>query len=376
MTPLDWLLLIFCATASCLHVATAVLAMRRCRKPERLLPAPDGAPPVSILRPVCGLDSYDAVTLQSGFELDYPSYELIFCCADGHDAAAHLVRDLIAANPGISARLLIGNHAISANPKLNNLVKGWSAAGSEWIIFADSNVLMPRDYVQRLLAGWRRSTGVLCSPPIACYPQGFWAELECAFLNTYQARWQYAADGLGMGFAQGKTMLIRRQDLACAGGIRALAEEIAEDAAATKLVRRLGLTANLVEPPFGQPIGARTARQVWNRQARWARLRRVSFPGWFAAEILTGCLLPLAAAAVLADTLELPAAAAVSVLAALWFGSEAMLAHAAGWHLSLLSPLAWAMRDALLPFVWLHAWVSEGYAWRGNEISTVEGSAH
>ncbi len=110
-----------------------------------------------------------------------------------------------------------------------------------------------------------------------------------------------------MGFAQGKTMLVRRRDLAQAGGIHALAEEIAEDAAATKLVRRIGLRASLVDAPFVQPLGRRTAKQVWDRQTRWARLRRISFPGYFAAEILTGCLLPLAAAAYVADAVDMPA---------------------------------------------------------------------
>ena len=121
--------------------------------------------------------------------------------------------------------------------------------------------------------------------------------------------------------------------------------------------------------------GERTARQVWDRQTRWARLRRISFPGCFAAEVLTGCLLPLAAAASVADTLNVPAAALVAALAAVWFGSEALLAHAAGWNLSVWSPLAWVLRDALLPLVWGHAWLSDGYAWRGNEISTVESNA-
>jgi ceramide glucosyltransferase len=282
---------------------------------------------------------------------------------------------LIADNPGVEARLLIGNHTICRNPKLNNLVKGWRAAAGDWIVFADSNVLMPRDYVQRLFAGWRPGTGVLCAPPIACNVTGFWAELECAFLNGYQARWQYAADSAGMGFAQGKTMLMRRSDLAQAGGIQVLAQEIAEDAAATKLVRRMGLRAALVDAPFGQPLGTRTARQVWDRQTRWARLRRMSFPGYFAVEILTGCLLPLAAAARLADALETPTAALLAGLSALWFGSEALLAWVAGWHLRLWSPVAWALRDALLPLVWMHAWLSEGYAWRGNEISTAQQSA-
>jgi ceramide glucosyltransferase len=236
-------------------------------------------------------------------------------------------------------------------------------------------VAMPPDYVQRLLAGWRSDVGILCAPPIGCLPAGFAAELECAFLNTYQARWQYAADSLRIGFAQGKTMLLRRCDLEEAGGIQALASEIAEDAAATKTFRGLGLRASLVDAPFGQPLGQRTLKQVWERQTRWARLRRISFPGCFAAEILTGSLLPLAAAAYSADALAVPAAASVAALAAVWFGSEAVLARCAGWHLSPASPLAWALRDLLLPLVWGHAWLSEGYAWRGNEVRTVASGA-
>ena len=90
-------------------------------------------------------------------------------------------------------------------------------------MFADSNVLMPRDYIQRLFASWRADTGLVASPPAGCRPEGIWAELECAFLNTYQARWQYLIDSLGRGFAQGKTMLWRRTDLEGAGGIEALA---------------------------------------------------------------------------------------------------------------------------------------------------------
>src|SRR5215470_18731243 len=314
MTPLDWLLIAFCLAATALHVGTSVLAMQRCRPRPARLPPPARAPLVSILRPVRGLDSYEDITLGSSFALDYPNVELIFCCADADDPAVALVRGLMARNPGVRACLLIGNHAISPNPKLNNLVKGWRAAAGDWVVFADSNVLMPRDYVQRLLAGWRPDTGILCAPPIACRPIGFWAELECAFLNSYQARWQYAADSVGAGFAQGKTMLMRRRDLLAAGGIQVLAEEIAEDAAATKLVRRMGLRATLVDAPFGQPLGERRARQVWNRQTRWARMRRITFPGLFATEILTGCLLPLAALACVVNDGELPLMASAGAL--------------------------------------------------------------
>ena len=172
---------------------------------------------------------------------------------------------------------MIGDERVSNNPKLNNVLKGWRAAQHDWIVLADSNVLMPPDYLQRLMASWRADTGLVASPPIGSKPRGIWAELECAFLNTYQARWQYVADAFGFGFAQGKTMLWRRADLERAGGIETLAKEVAEDAASTKIVRNAGLKVRLVDRPFPQPLGDRTAAEVWNRQLRWARLRRASF---------------------------------------------------------------------------------------------------
>ena len=52
---------------------------------------------------------------------------------------------------------------------------------------------------------------------------------------------------------------------------------------------------HLVDSPFEQPLGRRTAAEVWARQVRWARLRRKTFPPFFALEILTGCLLPVVA---------------------------------------------------------------------------------
>ena len=197
------------------------------------------------------------------------------------------------------------------NPKLNNVLKGWWAAKYDWIVLADSNVLMPRDYLERLFASWCADTGLVASPPIGSQPEGLWAELECAFLNTYQARWQFIADAFGFGFAQGKTMLWRRADLERAGGIETLAKEVAEDAAATKIVRGAGLKVRLVDRPFAQPLGYRTAAEVWHRQVRWARLRRASFFAYFLPEAVSGGVLPMIAFAVVAPAIGLPAAASV-----------------------------------------------------------------
>ncbi len=138
------------------------------------------------------------------------------------------------------------------------------------------------------MAAWRPNTGLVCSTPIGARPHGFWAEVECMFLNSHQARWQYAGEALGWGFAQGKSMLWHKPMLDANGGIHALGAEIAEDAASTKLVSRLGLKVHLVSAPFSQPLGARTLNEVWSRQRRWARLRRVTFPAFFVPEIILG----------------------------------------------------------------------------------------
>lgn len=373
MTTLEWAALLFCAAATLLHVGSAALAWWRVRPRTGTLPDMRDVP-VSILRPVRGVDPCDPLTLRSSFLLDHDNYELIFCCADANDPVAKFISGLIAEYPDVPARLLIGDSAGTPNPKLNNLFKGWAAARHEWIVFADSNVLMPPDYLRRLLCGWRADTGVLCAPPIGCIVQGFGSELECAFLNTYQARWQYTADSAGFGFAQGKSMLWRRSVLETAGGIRALAQEIAEDAAATKVVRAQGLRVRLVDAPFGQALGPRTLRQVWQRQVRWARLRRVTFPLMFAPEILTGCIPALLAGACAAEGLGLPAEGVVLGLAALWFGAEAILSRAAGWHTTWASPLAWLARDAMLPALWIAAWAGNSFEWRGNAMDVSRGA--
>jgi len=336
------------------------------------MPPTTDAPSVTIVQPLCGVETFSRETLRSIFALDYPSYEIIFCLASGDDPIEPLVRGAIDANPSRPARLLIGDDRVSANPKLNNVVKGWKAARHDWIIIADSNVLMPKDYIQRLLARWRSDTGIVCAPPIGSRPESFTAEIECAFLNTYQARWQYAGESTGYGFAQGKTMLWRRETLEAGGGIEALGAEIAEDAAATKLINAQGLSAHLVDQPFQQPLGKRRFKEVWSRQLRWARLRRATFPLFFGPEIFTTSLFTLAAAGLGASALGMSVFLAVALTAAFWYGAEAILALASGWPLSWRMPIACVIRDVLLPALYARAWTGHNVVWRGNAMNVEE----
>jgi ceramide glucosyltransferase len=351
----------------CNLISIGVAAIRAQRRPA---PLPSrAAPGVTIVRPLCGLDNFCDETLESSFRLDYPSYEIIFCVARANDPVVPLVHRLIAKYPAIPASLIVGDEKMSVNPKLNNCVKGWDAARYNWIILADANVLMPEDYIQRLLAGWRRRTGLVCSMPLGSRPQNLWAELECAFLNSFEARWQYCAEAAGFGFAQGKSMLWWREILEKGGGIRALASEIIEDAAATKLVRAQGLSVNLVDSPFEQPLGRRKATEVWLRQARWARTRRKTFPLFYAPEIFAGAVLPAIAAAYAAIAFDVNVAATVLAVALAWYIPEILLNRSLKWYVSWRSPFFLLLRDLMLPVIYIDAWCTDDFVWRGNEMS-------
>ncbi|MDH4412150.1 MAG: ceramide glucosyltransferase [Rhizobium sp.] len=364
MTVLIW----FAAIALLVQLASIafVIAIRRRHRNVESEAAP--RPPVTLIRPICGLENNLERCLATSFRLDWPSYEIIFCVAQADDPAASLTRRLIAANPHVPARLLVGEDLFSVNPKMNNVVKGWRSARHDWIVMTDSNVLMPPDHIARMLARWDGETGLVCSPPAGTEPENFGAFLESAWLDSFQARWQLLADAVGFGFAQGKSMLFNRQLMNHLGGFERLGEEVAEDAAATLLVRSAGLKVRLVHEPFPQPLGGRQIAAVWKRQLRWARLRRASFPLYFLPEIFTGAALPMAAMATLALTGTLAPAAVLAYLAA-WYAAEIALARAYGW------PHGWRMipamitRDLLLPALFAAAWFGSGFEWRGNAMT-------
>ena len=365
---LAWLMLLFAAAATAVHVMTIAVMMRRISRSRTVPQDRFRAVPVSLLRPMCGLEDCEREALASTFALSHAPLEIIFCSEDRADpAVAHVTH--LSQVTSISAQVLVGRQFNGPNPKLNNLVKGWRAATHDWVVLADSNVSLPQETITRLLHTWQTDTGLVCAPPIGEKPKGFWAEVECSFLNTYQARWQYAADAFGYGFAQGKIMLWRRDLVDRAGGLQALSRELAEDAAATKFVRKAGMRVRLADPVFRQPLGRRSFVQVMKRQIRWAQLRRLSFPLYFTPELLTGALLPVTAGVMGIGLTGGDVLLAAGALAGTWYAAEAVLSHHAKWSLTAWSPLAWIVRDLLIPVIWIRGWTARAYEWRGNTIS-------
>ena len=360
---------VFCAALQGLGNALAISAMRRAPPAN----ARKDQPGITVLRPVCGLENRLEETLASTFAADYPNFEILFCVASQDDAAIPLVQSLIAAHPAVHARLLLGDDPVSGNPKLNNCVKGWTAATLPFVLMADSNVLLPPDYLTRLMAQWTPGTGLVSSPPIGTEPDGFAARLECAFLNTFQARWQLASDRIGNGFAQGKMLLWQKSFLDDAGGIAILGREMAEDVASTKVVRKAGLHVRLPSRFFAQPIGSRSFAAVWSRQVRWARVRRMGFLLVFLPELIVGAAFPLLATLILTMLGLTPWA--IPALLVFWYGSEYLVARSGDWPRSPPDIAAWVLRDALLPVLWVASWRSSSFEWRGTVMTVTDVAA-
>ncbi|WP_420103660.1 ceramide glucosyltransferase [Bosea sp. (in: a-proteobacteria)] len=367
MTPAGWAA-VAAGLVLATNLASQAIAIWRLRRPLERSALLAELPPVTIVRPVRGIEAFSRETAVSGLELDYPRYSTIFCVADAHDPIIPLVEELIGRYGAEKVRLIVGDVPVSANPKLNNCVRGWEEATTDWVILADSNVLMPKDYIQRMLAAWRPDTGLVCSTPAGSRPQSFGAEVECAFLNAFQARWQYVGEALGMGFAQGKSMLWNKPFLDANGGIAALGAEIAEDAASTKLVRAAGKHVHLVGQPFEQPLGPRRLADAVQRQFRWARLRRVTFLPYFMLELISAPLLAAVLAAFGAPALGLPVWLAPLLALGLWYAGDIALSASTGWFMNWRTPLAMLVRDIAFPGVWAYAFVGGEVSWRGNAM--------
>lgn len=358
----------FCVFAGISHVTTIVTVALRLRRPN-VDTAPNSAPPfVSILRPVCGLENNLDACFESSFHLASPDYEVIFCADDEEDEAVPLVRRLIAAHPEIDASMLIGHDHISDNPKLNNLAKGWRAAKSTWIVISDSNTLLPIDYIERLWSRWDDRTGLVSAAMIVTEPDGFAAEIECAYMNSYAARWMLVADSYRLAFAHGKTFMLMRSTLDSVGGLAALDREAADELAATRIAREKGLKVRLTPRPIAQPIGRRAFSTVWRRQLRWARLRRAGLPVLYATEIFSSAAVPFALVAWLAIAEELPWSIVPAYIVG-WYAFELFLIRAARWPLSWRLPLAMVVRDAITPVVWIAGWFGGGTVWRGKKVA-------
>jgi ceramide glucosyltransferase len=319
-------------------------------------------PTFTIVRPLHGNDYNTANNIYSTTTIEYPNYKNIFCFETAEDLALPSVYSCINYKNANRNKILIGYAAQFKNPKLANLAKSLPELDTDYVAFVDSNVLLKNNYLTSVLNIFSQTNAaVISAPPLAIEMKNLVACVEGAFLNTHQIRWQYVANFFGSTFAQGKNLILSTKFFKEIGGFEAL-DQVAEDAALTKLVRKNKQKMTLLYPTF-TPLGPRKFADVWKRQLRWSKLRRITFCKEFLPEILLGILPFIISLYFCKFTLSTNL-----TLVCLFYAAEYYMALILSWPTSIGYILGCVIRDFLMPAIWCVSWFGKTIDWNGKII--------
>src|SRR5580693_9179810 len=130
--------------------------------------AADFTPPISILKPIYGLDRETYENYASFCMQDYPDYEIIFCVSDEQDAAIPVIAKLASDFPQHRINLLIGSEPLGVSDKVNKLCRMAREARYEILAVSDSDVRVEPEYLRALAA---RLPASIAGLPTARSPQ-------------------------------------------------------------------------------------------------------------------------------------------------------------------------------------------------------------
>ncbi len=325
--------------------------------------------PISILKPLKGIDKGLYENLESFFRLDYPAYELLFAVESSKDPAVPVVRELMGRYPHIRARLYDRAIEVGPNPKVNNLMVPYEQASFDWLLISDSNMRVGKDYLSRLVMQMGPGVGLVTAVVAGVGARHLGGKLEGVYLNTFYARWMHLAGFFGQSFVVGKTMLMRRSDAERFGGLRSLGRYIAEDYMAGEAMKRLGLSVKVMQDPVPQHIGHYSFKNFWLRHLRWGRIRKSQVPALFLLEPFQS-MVPSAVAGGVVVTLLAPSILPAFLVAhcALWFAFDAWMIRAVSGQCRLEDLAAWFCRECLAFPLWVHMSLSSTVNWRGAKL--------
>jgi ceramide glucosyltransferase len=348
-------------------VSVMALAQRR-----QLLAAPPVAaalPPVSILKPLKGVDAELEANLESFMALDYPSFELLLGVQRSDDPAVAVARRVAARHPQRACRVVVDAREAGLNPKVNNLMNLERRARHELLLVSDSNVRASPDYLRALVAELQQTGVRLVSSPFrGVGGRGLGAACEGLQLNTFVMGGAAAVHRLWGGVCVvGKSMLLRRSDLAGLGGFSFLARFLAEDQVCGEEIAARGGRVALSGLVIDNVLARQGVRDFLARHLRWAKIRRRMHVAAYAGELLLNpVFLALAGCAarpnlVTAATLLLAVIAKASL--------DASCERLVGVRRPLLAyPPLVLLKDALLGIVWVVPFVDAKVRWRGNRL--------
>lgn len=329
-------------------------------------------PPVSVLKPVHGLEPNLEENLESFFRQDFPDFELIFCARQSNDPGLQMAQRLAHRYPNVKVRILTCGEPPWTNAKLFSLEKMWQAAAHDLLVISDSDVRVSRDYLREIIKPFADPKVGMTTCIYRGLPAGgFWTELEAFGYSVEMTSGVVVADMLeGMKFALGPTMVVRRECVEALGGFGFMADYCADDYILGNRVADSGREVVLSHHVIDHMVFHHSFLASMRHQVRWMRSTRFSRPKGHLGTVLTyampygvlGCIAGLASGHTVLGWSLLGAAFVNRVIQSIAAGY-----FVAGDRKALTRAWRYPLRDLLGAFLWIGSYLSAKIDWRGEE---------
>jgi ceramide glucosyltransferase len=341
---------------------------------RRLPPRNDSfAPPVSILKPVRGVDQGAYQNFASYCQLDYPDYELVFAVADPNDAVIPVIEKLRKDFPGCAIRFVTDVARVGENNKVNSLCRLVAEARYDLLVMTDSDVRVERDYLREVVAPFAdRRVGAVTSFYRCAGGGTLAADLDMLGMCLDSVPSALVARKLegNVQFAFGWTMATTKERLAETGGWEAMANHHSDDFEMGNRIAGKGHRVELMRQPVSMFFPKQSFREFLRHELRWAIGLRNVRPAGYAGMVFTHGL-PWA---ILASSVAAASGwrgLAISYVAA-YLILRIGVGYAAGvWGLRDRDVAAklWLApaRDAISAAVWFVGFFTDRIQWRGLE---------
>lgn len=332
-------------------------------------------PPVSILKPIRGLDPEAAENLASFCRLDYPEYEIVYCVDPDDEAVLKLLSQLILEFPHCRIRILHGSGRVASNDKVAKLARLVSDAAHEVVVISDSDVRVRPDYLRRVVAPLRDSNvGAVTCFYVPIELRTFTDHLQSAgMMSDFYAGVLVAWQLDGVKFALGPTIATTRARLNGFGGYPELENRPADDLLVGRLIAEQGYEVVLLRYSIETVCDYGSLNDLLHKRLRWIVVMRHMRP-WGHLGLLLTQGLPWSLVAI---SVHPSAAVAVTYLAVYLALRTAMtwiigiygLRQENVWKQMLLIP-AW---DAVAFAIWITSFGRNSIRWRGADYYIRDG---
>ena len=349
------------------------------RRMTRTGPSCAFSPPVSILKPLKGMDDETYAALRSHCIQEYGPYEIIFGVNDASDPAVALVQRLASEFPHTDIRLVVCSEVFGANRKASNLIHMLRETKYQYLLVNDGDIKVSPHYLRSVMSHFDNpKAGMVTCLYRARLSRTLGSRLEALGISTDFAPGVLTASYLedGLHFGLGSTLAMSRSALDKIGGFEAVVDYIADDYQLGQRISAAGFKVALAPEIVETFIPPYSFRQFREHQLRWARTMRDSRPGGYRGLIFTYALPWAILLTVFAPHLWWAWTLLIATLAA-----RSAVAFSVGWatlHDDNLLRDLWLLplRDVLALAIWIWSYADDTVIWRGEKFRLEKGRMH